>query len=52
MIVNPWGNILANANEKEEIIYSQINEKDKIEVREQIPVLTNKRRDVYETVLK
>jgi len=52
MIVNPWGNILANANEKEEIIYSQINEKDKIEVREQIPVLTNKRRDIYETVLK
>ena len=52
VIVNPWGKILANANTKEEIIYASINKKDKIEVREQIPVLTNKRRDVYETILK
>lgn len=52
MIVNPWGKILANANTAEEIIYSQINKKDKMEVREQIPVLTNKRRDIYETILK
>lgn len=52
MIVNPWGKILSQARKKEEIIYSDITKKDKDEVRQQIPVLSNKRNDIYETIMK
>lgn len=52
MIVNPWGKILAQAYEKEEIIYSEIIHKDISDVREQIPVLKNRRNDIYDTILK
>ena len=49
MIVDPWGNILANAKSSEEIIYSDLNPDLITSVREQIPVLKNKRDDIYQT---
>ena len=52
MIVNPWGTILAEANEKEEIIYADIDLKDVIRVRDELPVLKNRRDDIYEIVEK
>ncbi|MBQ6220436.1 MAG: carbon-nitrogen hydrolase family protein [Methanosphaera sp.] len=52
MIVDSWGKILAKAEKKEEIIYSEINPESIKSVREQIPILKNKRNDVYETILK
>ncbi len=52
MIIDPWGRIMTSANKKEEIIYANIT-KDKIDdVRIQIPVLKNKRNDIYETIKK
>lgn len=52
MIVNPWGEILAKANEKEEILYANLNSESLKSVREQIPILKNKRVDIYETIYK
>lgn len=49
MIVDPWGNILANAAIKEEIIYSVLNPDLMTSVRQQIPILENKRDDIYQT---
>ncbi|MBE6493332.1 MAG: carbon-nitrogen hydrolase family protein [Methanosphaera stadtmanae] len=52
MIVDPWGKILTKANEKEEILYANFDKSTVEEVREQIPVLKNKRNDLYETIKK
>lgn len=52
MIVNPWGKIIAKAKEDETILYANITSKDVKDVREQIPILKNKRRDFYETIKK
>ena len=52
MIVDSWGKILSKADKKEEIIYGNFDKKLIEEVREQIPVLKNKRNDLYETILK
>ena len=52
MIVDSWGKILAKAHEKEEIIYSTLNPESIRSVREQIPILKNKRVDVYDTIYK
>ena len=52
MIVDAWGQILSKANEKEEIIYSNLDPNTIISVREQIPILKNKRNDIYETIYK
>lgn len=52
MIVDPWGKIKAQAHEKEEIIYAHLSPESKNNVRQQIPILKNKRNDIYETILK
>lgn len=52
MIVNPWGTVLARADEKEEIIYADINLKEVKKVREELPVLKNRREDIYEIIEK
>lgn len=52
MIVDSWGKVLAEANEKEEILYATIKPESITSVREQIPILKNKRRDLYETIYK
>jgi omega-amidase len=52
MIVNPWGTILARADEKEEIIYADINLKEVKKVREELPVLKNRREDIYGIIEK
>ncbi len=52
MIVNPWGKVLARAEEKEEIIYANINLNEVEEVREELPLLKNRREDIYEIVEK
>lgn len=52
MIVNPWGKIIAKAHENEEILYANITQSSLSSVRNQIPVLTNRRNDIYDTILK
>ncbi|WP_414468771.1 carbon-nitrogen hydrolase family protein [Methanobacterium sp. ACI-7] len=52
MIVDPWGNICSRAGEKEEIIYAYIN-LDKIQkVRRELPLIKNRRNDIYQIVEK
>lgn len=49
MIVNPWGKIVGRLNEKENVLFEEID-LDMVEnIREQIPILKNMRKDLYET---
>jgi omega-amidase len=47
MLVNPWGTILAKAGSLEEIIYSEIDLSYLEKVREDLPLLRNRRTDLY-----
>ncbi len=50
MIVDPWGNVLAEANgDTPEIIYAHIDLESIEDVRSQLPCLANRRADVYGT---
>lgn len=51
-IVNPWGEVIAKADEKETIVYSEIDIDFLEEVRDQIPVTKQRRNDVYTLELK
>ncbi|XP_067947968.1 omega-amidase NIT2-like [Watersipora subatra] len=46
-VVDPWGEVIAKAAAAEEIIYAEIDLEKKQAVRQQIPVQTQKRDDVY-----
>ena len=52
LIVDPWGKIVTQACRDEEILYANIENEKISSVRKQIPVLLNKRRDIYETIHK
>ena len=52
MITGPWGEILAQGDEKENIIYANID-LDKIEkVKKSLPILKNRRKDIYDIIEK
>lgn len=52
MIVDPWGSILSQAGRKEEILYASLSPESLSGVRNQIPVLKNRRDDIYDTIYK
>ena len=52
IITNPWGEIMAQASEKEELILSEINLDEIKKIREELPLLKNKRKDLYEVIEK
>jgi len=52
IITNPWGEIIAEASEKEEIIYGEIDLDEIKKIREELPLLKNKREDLYEIIKK
>ena len=52
MIVDAWGKVLSSAQEKEEILYADLSGKTLTDVRNQIPVLKNRRDDIYDTIYK
>jgi predicted amidohydrolase len=47
MIIDPWGRVLAEAGEKEEILYGEIDSQRLEEVRQHMPSLSNIREDIY-----
>ena len=47
MIVNPWGKIISEAREKEKIIYADIRPDVLKEVREELPLLKHRRKELY-----
>lgn len=52
MVADPWGEIIARAGEKEEIVYADIKLSKIKEVREELPVLTGRRNDIYGLIEK
>uniref|UniRef100_A0A2L2YDI6 omega-amidase n=1 Tax=Parasteatoda tepidariorum TaxID=114398 RepID=A0A2L2YDI6_PARTP len=46
-LINPWGNVIATTDEKEIILYSDIDLDYVNEVREQIPIRQQQRKDLY-----
>ena len=51
-VVSPWGDFVAHGDEKEMIVYADIDISKVEEVRQSIPVLKNRRSDVYDTIVK
>ncbi len=52
IIANPWGEIIAEAGEKEDLIFCEIDLDEIKKVREELPLLKNKREDLYEVKRK
>lgn len=52
IITNPWGDIIAEADEKETLIVSEIDLDEIKKIREELPLLKNKRKDLYEIIEK
>jgi omega-amidase len=50
MVVDPWGNIIAKAGEDEEIIYATIDKDYIYKVRNELPLLKNRRTDIYDLI--
>ncbi|MCX7745741.1 MAG: carbon-nitrogen hydrolase family protein [Clostridia bacterium] len=48
MIVDPWGNIISRADEKECIIYADVNRTEVSRIRKELPLLAHRRTDIYE----
>ena len=47
VIVSPWGEVLAEAGEGEEIIYAELDPAKLKETREKLPLLKHRREDLY-----
>ena len=52
IITNPWGEVIVQAGQKEELIISEIDLSEIKKVREELPLLKNKRKDLYEVIKK
>ena len=52
IITNPWGEVIAQASEKESLIISEIDLSEIKKVREELPILKNKIDDLYEVIQK
>lgn len=52
MLVDPWGDVIETAKEAESIVYATINEELVNQVREELPLLKNRREDIYELIRK
>ncbi|GAB4309626.1 MAG: carbon-nitrogen hydrolase family protein [Methanobacteriaceae archaeon] len=52
MIVNPWGDVLAQAGAEEEIIYADLELSDVEKIRSELPLLKNRRTDIYDVIKK
>ncbi|MCX8129988.1 MAG: carbon-nitrogen hydrolase family protein [Clostridia bacterium] len=48
MIAEPWGNIISRTDERESIIYADIDSAHMEKVRNELPLLKNRRTDIYE----
>ena len=52
MVADPWGKVLVRAGYKEEIIYTDIELSRVKEVRDELPLLKNRREDIYSLMEK
>ncbi|XP_057875194.1 omega-amidase NIT2 [Melospiza georgiana] len=51
-VVNPWGEVIAKAGAEETVVYTDIDLKKLAEIRQQIPILSQKRSDLYGVEMK
>lgn len=47
MAIDPWGNVLTEAGMEEAILYAEIDLDKEAGIRQQIPCILNRRRDIY-----
>lgn len=52
IVTNPWGEILSQADEKEQITFCEIDLSIIKKIRDELPLLKNKREDLYEINMK
>jgi predicted amidohydrolase len=52
IVTNPWGEVITQGCEKEELIITEIDLNEIKKIREELPLLKNKRKDLYEIRLK
>lgn len=52
IVTNPWGEVITQADEKENLILCEIDLDEIKKVRKELPILKNKREDLYEVNLK
>ena len=52
IITNPWGDVVAQANSDECLIIKKIDLNEIKKIREDLPLLKNKRDDLYEIIKK
>lgn len=52
IITSPWGEVISEADEKESLIISEIDLSEIKKIREELPLLKNKREDLYEIIEK
>lgn len=48
MIVDPWGDILARADEKEQVLLGEVNLRKLEKVRRELPLMAHRRTDLYQ----
>jgi predicted amidohydrolase len=51
-VTNPWGEVITQGDENEDLIFCEIDLDEIKKVREEIPLLKNKRNDLYEVIRK
>lgn len=51
IVTTPWGEVLAQCDEKEQVITCSVDLSEIKKIREELPLLKNKREDLYETKL-
>ncbi|SIS59154.1 carbon-nitrogen family hydrolase [Salimicrobium flavidum] len=47
IVYGPWGNVLAEGSDQEEIVYGEIDTSNVEEIRQQIPIFQDRRPDLY-----
>jgi len=47
IVTDPWGTVIAEADEKEQILYADLDMNDVSRIRSQLPILSARRTDVY-----
>ncbi len=52
IIASPWGDVISQAETEEELIISEIDLSEIKKIREELPLLKNKREDLYEIIKK
>lgn len=52
MVVDPWGNILAQLDEREGILTGEMDLSKVDQIRDQLPLLLHRRHDIYELIEK